>query len=222
MLLGHVDVVGEESAIECGAAYPENFRGLCPVSLSLLEGLKQLRFWFRVMRCLGGWRQMVTPGAVEFLGKISRHQTGSAGADYGKFDSAFQLSDVAGPGVGHKHAETVGVQISDGFACGRTDLAEQCLYEQWNVIASISQRRQVDACHADAIEQISAKGAVNHVFVEIVMRGGEDAYVHLPWTGLSQTRDFFFLKHAEQACLHGDRDVSDLIKEQGPAVSRFE
>jgi len=40
MLLGHVDVVGEESALARGAAYPENFRGLCPVPLSLLERLK--------------------------------------------------------------------------------------------------------------------------------------------------------------------------------------
>lgn len=70
MLLGQVNVVGEESSIECGAAYPENFRGLCPVPLSQLECLKQLRFWFRVLRFLGGGRQVVTPGAVEFLGKI--------------------------------------------------------------------------------------------------------------------------------------------------------
>lgn len=114
------------------------------------------------------------------------------------------------------------MQISDGAARGRTDLAEQGLCEQWNVISSISQRRQVDPRHADAIEQISAKDAANHVFIEIVMCGGEDAYIHFPWTGLSQTRDFFFLKHPEQTGLHGDRDVSDLIKEQGPAVSRFE
>ena len=40
MLLGHVDVVCEESAIECGAAYPEQFSGLCPVPLSLLERSK--------------------------------------------------------------------------------------------------------------------------------------------------------------------------------------
>lgn len=54
MLLGHVDVMREESAIECGAADPENLRGLCPISLSLLECLEQLGFWFCVVRVLGG------------------------------------------------------------------------------------------------------------------------------------------------------------------------
>ncbi len=165
---------------------------------------------------------MVTLGVAQFLGKIGWHQAGSAGADHGKFDSAFQLSDIAGPGVDHEQVETVRVQVSDGFAGGRTDLAEHGLYEQWNVISSISQRRQVDARHADAIEQISAKGAANDVFIEIVMRGGKDAYIHLPWTGLSQTRDFFFLKHPKQTGLDGGRDVSDFIQEQGAAVSRFE
>ena len=97
MLLGHVDVVCEESAIECGAAYPEEFCGLCPVPLSLLECLEQLRFRFCALRFLGGWRSMVTLGVAQFLGKIGRHQAGSAGADHGKFDSTFQLSDIAGP-----------------------------------------------------------------------------------------------------------------------------
>jgi len=54
MLLGHVDVVCEESAIKCGAADPENLRGICPVPMSLLECLEQLRFWFCVVRVLGG------------------------------------------------------------------------------------------------------------------------------------------------------------------------
>ena len=81
---------------------------------------------------------MVTLGVVEFFGKIGRHQTGGAGADDGKFDSAFQLSDIAGPGVGHEQMETVRVQIRDGFACGCTDLAEQGLCEQWNIISPIA------------------------------------------------------------------------------------
>lgn len=54
MLFGHVDVVREESAIECGAADSENLSGLCPVPMSLLECLEQLRFWFCVVRILGG------------------------------------------------------------------------------------------------------------------------------------------------------------------------
>lgn len=165
---------------------------------------------------------MVTPGVAQFLGKIGWHQAGSACTDHGKFDSAFQLSDITGPGVYHEQVETVRMQVSDGFAGGRTDLAERSLYEQWNVISSISQRRQVDARHTDAVEQISAKGAANDVFIEIVMRGGEDAHIHFPWAGLSQTRDFFFLKHPEQTGLDGGRDVSDFIQEQGAAVSRFE
>lgn len=54
MLFGHVDVVREESAIERGAADSENLSGLCPVPMSLLECLEQLRFWFCVVRFLGG------------------------------------------------------------------------------------------------------------------------------------------------------------------------
>ena len=79
----------------------------------------------------------------------------------------------------------------------------------------------MDARHADAIEQIRAKGAANDVFIEIVMRGGEDAHIHLPWTGFSQPCNFFFLKHSEQTGLDGGRDVSDFIQEQGAAVRRF-
>lgn len=54
MLLGHVDVMREESAIECGATYPENLRGFCPVPLGLLQCLEQLGSWFCVARVLGG------------------------------------------------------------------------------------------------------------------------------------------------------------------------
>ena len=56
MLLGRVDVVCEESAIEGGAAYSENLRGFCPVPLSLLECSKYVRFRFCVMQFLGEGR----------------------------------------------------------------------------------------------------------------------------------------------------------------------
>ena len=79
---------------------------------------------------------MVTLGVAQFLGKIGRHQAGSACADHGKFDSAFQLSDIAGPGVDHEQVETVRMQVSDGFTGGRTDF-EQGLCEQWNIISPI-------------------------------------------------------------------------------------
>ncbi len=95
---------------------------------------------------------MGTLSMVEFIRKIRWHQAGGAGADHGKFDGAFQLSNIAGPGVGHEQMETVWMQIGDSFACGGTDLGEQGLCEQWNVISSISKRRQMDARHADAIE----------------------------------------------------------------------
>ncbi|SPP64404.1 hypothetical protein NITLEN_20043 [Nitrospira lenta] len=46
-LFGHLDMVGEESAIESGAAYSKQFCSLCPVPLGLLEGVQQLRFRLR-------------------------------------------------------------------------------------------------------------------------------------------------------------------------------
>lgn len=95
---------------------------------------------------------MGTLSMVEFIRKIRGHQACGAGADHGKFDGAFQLSNIAGPGVGHEQVETVWMQIGDSFACGGTDLGEQGLCEQWNVISSISKRRQMDARHADPIE----------------------------------------------------------------------
>ena len=54
MLFSRVDVVCEESAIECGAADPENLHGLCPVPMRLLECEEQLRFGFCVGRVMGG------------------------------------------------------------------------------------------------------------------------------------------------------------------------
>ena len=79
----------------------------------------------------------------------------------------------------------------------------------------------MNASYPNAVQQVGPEGILRDLLLQVAMRGTDNADVHLSRLGFSQTGDFFFLEHPEQARLHRSRHVSDFIQEDRSSLSGF-
>src|SRR5713101_10118981 len=70
--------------------------------------------------------------------------------------------------------------------------------------------------------EVLAKGVLPDQFVEVAVRGDDDADVYGDGAVAANALDFALLENAQQLGLHGEGHVADLIKEQGAAVRLLE
>ena len=80
----------------------------------------------------------------------------------------------------------------------------------------------MDFERVDAEHQVFAKLLLGHHFLQVAMRGADDAHVHLKRVVVSDAADLAALQHAQQFGLHGLGQFADFVEEQGAAVGDFE
>jgi len=90
----------------------------------------------------GGGRQFEVGAAEPF----------AIGHDDGAFDTIFEFADVAGPGMFHQGAESIGTEGKTFLAAFRGRPAEELLSDELDVIFSVAQGGQVDDDDREAIE----------------------------------------------------------------------
>jgi hypothetical protein len=72
------------------------------------------------------------------------------------------------------------------------------------------------------VEQVGAEGGVVHRPLQVAVGGGDDPHVDPPVRRLAQALDLPRLQRAQQARLHGQVQLADLVEEDGPAVGLLE
>ena len=148
-----------------------------------------------------------------------RQQRTAAGHDGRVFQGVAQLAHVAEPGQRLQEAHRLRQQRQRP----RLEAAQEMLGQQHDVLGALAQRRQVDLEDVEAEEQIVAESAPRR-------RGA-------PGPGASPARmrmlqrlrliaadrqHLVVLQHAQQLDLHRQRDVGQLVEEDGAAVGQRE
>src|SRR5688500_17219660 len=85
-----------------------------------------------------------------------------------------------------------------------------------------AERRQLDARHRHAVEEIVAESSATDLVVQIAPRRGEDANVDLDRALAADARELPSLEHTEELRLKLERQVADLVDEERPAVRALE
>ena len=88
--------------------------------------------------------------------------------------------------------------------------------------AALAQRRHGDRQHVEAVIQVFAEAALADQRLQVLVRGGDDAHVHLHRVAGADALERHLLEHAQQLDLHLRRHVADLVQEQRAAVGRLE
>ena len=70
----------------------------------------------------------------------------------------------------------------------------------------------------DAVVQVAAKAAGVCGFAQVLVGGAHQRKVHRHRLAAAQGRDLAFLQHAQQAGLHGQRHVANLVEKQSAAL----
>src|SRR5262245_8989372 len=94
--------------------------------------------------------------------------------------------------------------------------------EERDVFASFTQRWDVETGHCDAVVEICSDAAQVSLAGLVAVGGGSDAHVDFGGTGTADALDFSTLEDSQELGLKIDRQLADLVDENGAGVAAFE
>ena len=96
------------------------------------------------------------------------------------------------------------------------------LIRQVKDVVSVSERRQGDSELVQTVIKIRPEPARPHLFLQGNIRGGDDSDIRKHRLGAAQRLDLSFLQHAQELCLHRERQVDNFIEEHSSALGKPE
>src|SRR5207302_3819273 len=156
---------------------------------------------------------------------IRQHSQGNLPAGFqgdGAFHRVFELANVAGPIVGFQAGHPFRGNTLNRFSHCGTEALEEVASEQWNIIAAFAQGWHLYGNHAKTIVKVLAETAFRDLLFKLLVRGGNDADIHIRFFGTADRADFAFLEDAVELHLHGEAHISDLIHEERAAMGSLE
>src|SRR5882724_10372679 len=96
------------------------------------------------------------------------------------------------------------------------------VYQQRNILGSLSQRRHIYWKNIQPIEQIIAEFLFSNQFGEVRVSRSHDAHRYTKGARAAQPFEFLLLKHTQQFRLQFKRNVLDFIQKDCSLVGQFE
>src|SRR5208283_2603015 len=93
--------------------------------------------------------------------------------------------------------------------------------QQWQVINSLPERRDLNRKHVQPVIEIFAKTAGGYCFLQIPVRRGHNAHIRSARPIVTNSFVPLLLKNAQQLVLNIQRNLPHLIQEDGSALGRF-
>jgi hypothetical protein len=134
------------------------------------------------------------------------------GADHGAGDQLLELAHVVGPVVEEQGLGAVGRQAGRA----RRPLEEEAR-ERQHVLRAGAKRRDLDAPGGQAREQVGAEVAGLHLAVEIAVGRGDDPHVDSGGRRRADRADLAERQGAQELRLELERQLADLVEEEGSA-----
>src|SRR5208337_3742533 len=93
--------------------------------------------------------------------------------------------------------------------------------QQWQVINSLPERRDLNRKHVQPVKEIFAKTAGGYGFLQIPVRRGHNAHIRSACPVVTNALIPLLLENAQQLVLDIQRNFSHLIQENGSALGGF-
>ncbi len=91
-----------------------------------------------------------------------------------------------------------------------------------DILGALAQRRQPQAHHREAVEEVGAEGALVDRQPQVAVGGGDDARVDGLVAAVPHRLDLPVLQRAQQLGLGRGGELADLVEEERPAVGQLE
>ncbi|SVK48402.1 Uncharacterized protein conserved in bacteria [Acinetobacter baumannii] len=161
----------------------------------------------------GGFEQFARQILNQHLLPGGHHRQPAAGI--------LQLAHVARPGQAGQCGFGFRMQVLGLYAQLLGGDLQEVARQPRDVFPALAQRRQVYADHVQAVEQILAELAFLYPQFQVLVRGGDDAHVDLHRRIAADSVKLAVRQHPQQARLHVERHIADLVEEQRAAVGLF-
>ena len=102
------------------------------------------------------------------------------------------------------------------------DALEEILGEQRDVLAALTQRRDADFHHVEAVVEVLTETTGSHFLDEVLVGGGDDAHVGGERLVGAHAGKRAILQHAQQFHLDGQRHIADFIEEKRASIRLLE
>src|SRR5205085_7682369 len=109
-----------------------------------------------------------------------------------------QLPDVPRPPVLGEDGERGRTQLDARLCQPVAGFAQEERTEMGNLLATLPERRDVDANHTEAVVEILPELTLRDALLEVGVGGGEHANVHLDRTRLTDGHDLALLEEAQE------------------------
>ena len=94
--------------------------------------------------------------------------------------------------------------------------------EERNVLRALAQRRHADREDGEAVVEVAAEAPLADLFAEVAIRRRDDAHVHLDRPRAAEALELAGLEDAQELRLQLERQLADLVEEEGRAVGDLE
>ncbi len=91
-----------------------------------------------------------------------------------------------------------------------------------DVFATVAQRRQLQAHHIEAMQQVGTEFPLRDQPFQVLVGGSDHAHIHMDQFAATDAEEFALGQHAQQAGLQRQRHVADFVEEQRAAVGLLE
>ena len=128
-----------------------------------------------------------------------------------------QLADVARPGPLADRREGLGEKRSSPQPCRRSSASQDVLGQRRDVLGAVAERRDDDPGDVEAVEQVLAEPAGGDLLRQVAVGGRDDAGVGAEGLGPADALELALLEDAEDLGLGRQRQLADLVEEDGAA-----
>src|SRR5205809_6086338 len=132
------------------------------------------------------------------------------------------LADVAGPRIRQQQLARRRADFPRRLAVLGIEDPQEVVGEKQHVLPALAQRRHDEHDHGEAKIEIAAESLAGRLALEIAVRGGDDAHVHLALAHATDAPDGALLDGPQQLALHGEIDVADLVEAQKSPLGRLD
>ena len=146
----------------------------------------------------------------------------AVGEDHGALEDVLQLPYVAEEVVLAEQLERLRREADDPVPHLGAQAFEDPRGEDGDILPSLPERRDDDAHHVEAIEEILAERSALHPLLEVLVRRGDDPGVDGHRRRPPEAGDAFLLQHAQDLHLEGERHIADLIEKERASARQFE
>src|SRR5688500_3820769 len=117
--------------------------------------------------------------------------------------------------LAHVARKVVAQPARDGAIVELEEILSEVIEQQQLVPLQLAQRRHAQREHRQAVVEIGPERAFAHRAPQVAVGGGYDAAARDATLGLADALVLAILQHAQQLRLHLERQLADLVEEQG-------